>query len=47
MSRVAEASACRVGAVLRLGDVIEVAILRIEADRGRIALAWPGADTAG
>jgi protein Tex len=35
------------GAVLRLGDVIEVAILRIEADRGRIALAWPGADTAG
>ena len=30
------------GTVLRVGEVIEVAILRVEAERGRIALAWPG-----
>ncbi len=30
------------GTTLRVGDVIEVAILRVERERGRIALAWPG-----
>jgi uncharacterized protein len=30
------------GTVLRVGDVIEVEILRVEAERGRIALAWLG-----
>lgn len=29
---------------LAVGDVIEVAILKIEAERGRISLAWPGID---
>jgi uncharacterized protein len=29
------------GATLGVGDVIEVAILRVEKDRGRIALGWP------
>ena len=29
------------GVTVRVGDVLPVAILRIEAERGRIALAWP------
>jgi uncharacterized protein len=29
------------GAALGVGDVVEVAVLRIEPDRGRIALGWP------
>ncbi len=29
------------GTVLHVGDVIEVAILGVEAERGRISLAWP------
>ena len=29
------------GTVLRVGDVIEVTILGVEAERGRISLAWP------
>lgn len=29
------------GTVLHVGDVIDVEILRVEAERGRIALAWP------
>jgi uncharacterized protein len=31
------------GTVLKVGDIIEVEILKIEADRGRIGLGWPGA----
>jgi protein Tex len=31
------------GTVLKVGDVIEVEILKIEAERGRIGLGWPGA----
>ena len=31
------------GTTLRVGEVIEVEILRVEVERGRIALAWPGA----
>jgi uncharacterized protein len=31
------------GMVLHVGEVIEVAILRVEAERGRISLAWPPA----
>ena len=30
------------GTVLNVGDVIEVEIQRVEAERGRISLAWPG-----
>ncbi len=30
------------GTVLRVGEVIDVVILRVERERGRIALAWPG-----
>jgi uncharacterized protein len=33
------------GTVLNVGDVIEVEIQRIEAERGRIALAWPNSAT--
>jgi len=32
------------GALLKVGDVIEVEILRVEPERGRIALGWPGSD---
>jgi len=28
------------GSTLKVGDVIEVSILRVEVDRGRIALGW-------
>lgn len=31
-------------ALLKVGDVIEVKILGVEAERGRIALGWPGAE---
>jgi uncharacterized protein len=30
------------GQSLKVGDVIEVQILKIEAERGRIGLGWPG-----
>jgi protein Tex len=29
------------GVVVQLGDVVEVEILKIEAERGRISLRWP------
>lgn len=32
------------GTVVGVGDVIEIAILRLEHDRGRIALTWPTAE---
>ena len=32
------------GILLKVGDVIEVEILRVEPERGRIALGWPGSD---
>jgi uncharacterized protein len=31
------------GLVLSVGEVVEIAVERIEAERGRIGLAWPGA----
>jgi protein Tex len=31
------------GLALHVGDVVEVEVLRVEAERGRIALAWPAA----
>jgi ribosomal protein S1 len=27
---------------LQVGDVVEVEILKVEPERGRISLAWPG-----
>jgi uncharacterized protein len=30
------------GSLLKVGDVIEVEIQKVEVERGRIALAWPG-----
>lgn len=30
------------GVTLQVGEIIEVEILKVEADRGRISLAWPG-----
>jgi len=30
------------GVNLSVGDVIEVAVQKIEKERGRIALGWPG-----
>ena len=35
------------GTVLSVGDVIEVTIVSVEADRGRIGLGWPAEQTAG
>lgn len=35
------------GTVLQVGDRIEVEILRVEPDRGRISLTWPGPGPAG
>jgi uncharacterized protein len=35
------------GTRLRVGDVIEVVILRVEPERGRIGLGWPGREKAG
>ncbi len=32
------------GTRLKVGDVIEVEILRVEPERGRIALGWPGSE---
>jgi uncharacterized protein len=32
------------GVALQVGEVIEVEILKVEAERGRIALKWPGRD---
>ena len=31
------------GVTLRVGEVVEVEVLQIEAERGRIGLGWPGA----
>jgi uncharacterized protein len=28
--------------ILRVGDVIDVEVLKVETDRGRIGLKWPG-----
>ncbi len=33
------------GTRLKVGDVIEVEILRVEPERGRIALGWPGSES--
>jgi uncharacterized protein len=30
------------GTSLRVGDIVEVTILKIEIERGRIGLGWPG-----
>ncbi len=35
------------GALLGVGDIIEVEILRVEPERGRIALAWPSPKDGG
>ena len=32
------------GRVLSAGDVVEVTILKVESERGRISLGWPAAD---
>jgi uncharacterized protein len=33
------------GAILKVGDIIEIQIQKVEAERGRISLGWPGENT--
>jgi uncharacterized protein len=30
------------GTLLGVGDIIEIEIMKVEAERGRISLGWPG-----
>ena len=34
------------GTALQVGDIIEVCVLNIDKERGRIGLGWPGAPPA-